>query len=401
MPLGTLPVKHFNSEQPGAPVLSGTAGSLIALLDACLLNGFNVLTPQSASASGGVVTLTYASAHGHGVDQVIKITGSDGGVIDGEAMITAVTSTTLSFSAPGVPDGAIAGSITTRMAPAGWEKPFSGTNKAAYRSAAPDSTRLFLRVDDSGSFNVSGQNQSWSNQPCVAAVFGAEAMTDIDTWSGQFPNARQAGKFWTKSTDNDSSARRWRLFADDRFLMYFAYKRTNFGYASAFRFGDIVSFRPGDAYHAVINGGWDSGSFFSYAYYAGDSYESRFGAVNGDTQGAYLCRAAAQIGDPVATGVWGHRLQDWSGAGGLTFPNPADNGLLLHGTLLVTEPGNSARGLLPGVYQPLQNDPYTTETKVRNIPGLPGKVLQAVWVSWNSGIFSRATLFVDISGPWR
>lgn len=400
MPLGTLPVKHFNSEQPGAPVLNGTAGSLINLLDACLINGFGVLTPQSASASGGVVTLTYASAHGHAVDQILKINGSDGGVIDGEARITAVTSTTLSFAAPGVPDGAIAGSITTRMAPAGWEKPFSGTNKAAYRSAAPDSTRLFLRVDDTGSFNLSGQNQSWSNQPRVAAVFGCESMSDIDTFSGQFPNASQAGKFWTKSNANDATARRWRLFADDRYLMFFCYKRTDIAYASAFRFGDIVPFRPGDAYHAIINGVWDQ-NFFGNPSPGADYYESRFHALQGDTQGAYLCRPAAQIGDPVSAGQWGHRLQDVTGAGGLAFPNPADNGLILHGPILVTESGSSCRGIAPGIYQPLHNAPYTTETKVSNVPGLLGRTLQAVFLSYNGGNFLRATLFVDITGPWR
>jgi|YelNatPaOPRAMG01_1025707.scaffolds.fasta_scaffold21627_3 hypothetical protein len=401
MPLGTLPVKHFNSEQPGAPVLSGTAGSLIALLDACLLNGFNVLTPQSASASGGVVTLTYASAHGHGVDQILKIAGSAGGVIDGEARITSVTSTTLSFAAPGVPDGPIAGSITTRMAPAGWEKPFSGTNKAAYRSVAPDSTRFFLRVDDSGSFNVSGQNQSWTNQPRIAAVFGAESMTDIDTWSGQFPNASQSGKFWTKSTANDGTARRWRLFADDRFLMFFCYKRTDIGYASGFRFGDIVPFRPGDAYHAVINGGWDHATFFVNSTFGSEQYESRFPYLSGDTTGAFLCRASSQIGDPVASAAFGSRLQDQSGVGGLTFPNPADNGLLLHAPILVSEPGGSARGTWPGLYQPLHGDPFTTETKVSNVPGLPGRTLQAVWLSRNSSSFNRATVFIDITGPWR
>ena len=31
-------VKYFHSELPGAPVLSGTAGSLQAVLDACLVN---------------------------------------------------------------------------------------------------------------------------------------------------------------------------------------------------------------------------------------------------------------------------------------------------------------------------------------------------------------------------
>ena len=35
-------VKHFHSGRVGAPVLTGAEGSMIALLDACVVNGFGL-----------------------------------------------------------------------------------------------------------------------------------------------------------------------------------------------------------------------------------------------------------------------------------------------------------------------------------------------------------------------
>lgn len=46
-------VKFFHSEMPSAPVLSGTAGSLLAILDACLVNGWGLMTATSVVVSGG------------------------------------------------------------------------------------------------------------------------------------------------------------------------------------------------------------------------------------------------------------------------------------------------------------------------------------------------------------
>ncbi|EPD32955.1 hypothetical protein HMPREF9701_06413, partial [Delftia acidovorans CCUG 274B] len=47
-------VKHFLSSMTGAPVLSGTVGSMIALLDALLVTGFDTKTLTSLTVVGGV-----------------------------------------------------------------------------------------------------------------------------------------------------------------------------------------------------------------------------------------------------------------------------------------------------------------------------------------------------------
>jgi len=60
----TVPVKYFRSDDTGAPTLTGQAGSLISLLDACLINGYNTKTPSGIIRSGSTATVTFATAHG-------------------------------------------------------------------------------------------------------------------------------------------------------------------------------------------------------------------------------------------------------------------------------------------------------------------------------------------------
>ena len=59
--MATYSVKWFTSDMRGAPVVSGTAGTLIAMLDACLVTGFGVVTATSVTVSGGVATATLPS----------------------------------------------------------------------------------------------------------------------------------------------------------------------------------------------------------------------------------------------------------------------------------------------------------------------------------------------------
>ena len=52
----TTSVKYYASTMPGAPVLSGTAGALATLLDACLVDGFGLKTVDTLVVASGVAT---------------------------------------------------------------------------------------------------------------------------------------------------------------------------------------------------------------------------------------------------------------------------------------------------------------------------------------------------------
>src|SRR5574338_205768 len=108
----TLPVKYFHGQMTGAPVLSGTAGSRIAVLDACLLNGFNLVTVDSLVVAGNVATLTRAAGISFEVNQVVLVAGATGGAaaLNDEWCITAVSSTWIKFACPGISDQTATGS---------------------------------------------------------------------------------------------------------------------------------------------------------------------------------------------------------------------------------------------------------------------------------------------------
>ena len=104
----------FDSSQPGAPVLSGTAGALRTLLKACLVDGFGAGAVATLTVSGGIATATYAGAHPFKVGYVAQFAGATPAGLNGNKVILSATGTSVTFAAPGVPDGAATGTITSK-----------------------------------------------------------------------------------------------------------------------------------------------------------------------------------------------------------------------------------------------------------------------------------------------
>jgi ABC-type glutathione transport system ATPase component len=170
-------VNYFHNLQSGAPQLDGLAGSGISVLDAALVNGWGLQT-ATIVVSGGVATLTTPVPHVFELQQVAMVAGATPAGLNGRKRVLSRTSSTITFAAPGEPDGAATGAITVVLAPAGWEKVFSGTNKAVYRApATPDGCRMYLRVDDTVGRNM--------------RVVGYETMGDVDTGGMPFPTGTQ------------------------------------------------------------------------------------------------------------------------------------------------------------------------------------------------------------------
>ena len=61
-------VKWMHNGFAGAPVLTNNWGSLTALLDACLVNGFNLKTVTALSRTDDTATATIGTGHGFMVD---------------------------------------------------------------------------------------------------------------------------------------------------------------------------------------------------------------------------------------------------------------------------------------------------------------------------------------------
>jgi len=387
-------VKFIHSAMAGAPVMNGIAGSRIAVLDACLINGFGLKNCDSLVISNNVATMNIAAGHSFEVGSVAMITGATPAVLNGEQKITAVTGTSASFATTGITDQAATGTITAKVAPlANWTKPFSGTNLAVYRSTDVTGTQIYLRVDDT--------NAKW------ARVVGYETMTDVNTGTGMFPTALQwsGGLYWPGSQTADSTSRGWIVTGDSR-MFYFCREYYNTTYPTNYEihgFGDLVPTKTGDAYGAVLTG--NSGDLSAQApgsYTANLTYSNPTASntniytprsFTGVGSSCEMCRGALTIGS-VST------VQ--SGTGNLMpFPNPSDGGLYVS-PLYVTEKNTTCyRGVLPGVYFCLQavlKPNFTSKDTLTGVVSIPGRTLRAV-CSYDSTY--SAPSFFDTTGPWR
>lgn len=116
-------VKWFHSEMPDAPVLSGQVGKLIELLDACLINGFSVRTPDSIVVSEGVATVSISAGNPYEKHAVVAISGASDAALNSEWRIDSSGGSSFTFLCPGVTNGTVTGASVKRAA-AGWGTPF-------------------------------------------------------------------------------------------------------------------------------------------------------------------------------------------------------------------------------------------------------------------------------------
>ena len=71
-----MAIKVFHAGQAGAPSLQGQNGSLITVLDAILVNGYNTVSVSSITRSGSTATVTTAANHGFSTGDSATIMGA-------------------------------------------------------------------------------------------------------------------------------------------------------------------------------------------------------------------------------------------------------------------------------------------------------------------------------------
>ncbi|CAN5857562.1 hypothetical protein BH11PSE13_BH11PSE13_12120 [soil metagenome] len=398
-------VKWFTSNGANAPVLTGLAGSLIALLSAVLVDGYDSKTLTSLIAAGGVMTATYGGVHSALPDAVVLVAGVTGGPTgfagaNGEQKVTAKPSSTQLQWATALPDGTYTGTITMKMAPLGWARPFAGTNTAAYKSTVVSGTGCYLRVDDSiGAY---------------ARVTGYESMTSVDAGVNPFPSVAQMpiGGAWGKSVLASAGAVPWTIIGDGQtFYIWTAnYVPSNATYTTGWvrGFGDAIPLKPGgDPFACFLN-------------YSVNTTLTSLGDgtldPHGDTAVAQSALARSN------RGLVGSALhfnmpyigvsQGMSGADGTlsTFPNVIDGRLRLSKKFFGTTNGAAPpRADLPGLYHCPQTTVMLTfahETKTVADASLGGRTMLAVTPGSSSlanvpAINTAGALFFDCTGPWR
>ena len=381
-------VVNFNSAMPNALALSGTAGALRSVLKTYLCDGAGAATVTSLTVASGVATATFAGSHSYAPNVVAQLSGAAPAALNGFKVISATGSNSITFPAPGVPDGPATGSMTCKLAPAGWQELFAGTlaNVLAVKPSVPSASGSVLRLDDTGTTNAR------------ARVF--ESMSDISTGIGPMPLDAQVsgGLFWPKSGAASALARPWFLVADERGF-YLAVSPQGTDRYTLLYCGDIASLKSGDAWGCAVTGN-QADQVALTTVPDGCCGWSHRSARNG----AYISRLHTGIGQAVpAQRIGSHHTgttaDTYAGSAGYawgSYPNGPNNGLMT-GNLELFASG--MRGALPGLLHPVQDcaNAFTSGAIVDGTNDLAGHKLLVIRVAPPSGSVTAGTVFIDLT----
>lgn len=280
--------------------------------------------------------------------------------------------------------------------PAGWTKPYVGTDKAAFRnSVAAGGSGMHIRVDDTG-----GGSGGAREALCRAYL----TMSDVDTGTIEMPTVAQlAGSIvFRKSNTVDSTARAWLMVADERGF----YMTVNDGFADCtMAAGDFKSFVPGDPYAFFIAGRETQSGANSYG--AGYGLFYRAGNFNTPTaSGLYVARGFAGTGSPIAAAVpmlaatSGGSGSAIGGAGGIANPAPGSGLSQWLPAFIVNE--GTLRGQFPGLHVSINN--FTGVAAGAEYPNPPGTPSGAVFVTLRGKVSGNGGddghVFVDRVTQW-
>ena len=382
----TTNVKVFKSTDTNAAavILAGTAGYLINVLQACLVDGYgaaNLATQNPITRDGTTATAT-KTTHGFVIGQCVLHAGATQTEYNGEHYVTGVpTADTYTFTVSGTPDTPATPTgtyITTKQAPAGWTKQWEGTNLAAYLTGGGNS--MVLRVDDTPAQ--------------FPRLVGYESMSDINTGVGPFPTAAQVsgGLYAAKSDAASTAARPWTIVATDRLMYLFINTTAASAANNLFIFGDIKSYKSEDAYATLLAANTSGANSSSSG-----GLMSAIGAVTG---GNYMARSYSQVGSSLNVGkhsdfAKGHASA--MGYSGLAYPNGADGGLYMAPVWAHEIAGPNVRGELPGLWNPCHAVPLAHLDTLAGAGTLAGKTFLAWKV--NTSTLSGMVL-IETSNTW-
>jgi hypothetical protein len=410
----SYPVKFFYSTMENAPLLNNVWGSLVALLDACLVDGFNPKTIDAITRVGAEATATILSGHAYIPGQIVNVAGVTQTEYNGDQRVKTATTNTFTFDVIGLPTtpATTSGTITCKSAALGFQKAFAATNVGVYRSQNVLGPRHYLKVDNS-------QWAGWTTGAKTSRINVGENMSDVNTFVGarapfdpnnptrndgsgffKWNTSHQAGS--ESSGDGGAGPRNWVLIGDDRGFYFYTTASQNFDWYGrmGYTFMEFTSFKAGDAYNTIVSGMEAvAGDYMSYPdqYGPNDNYGSSY-------LGKYLLRDYSQVGGNIRGTYISLQTNGTSEvksglATGINWPNGPDFSLVLHPTYLKQE-NNHLRGLMPGMFCVHNNNPYNDLAVIDNVVGYPGRKFLMVGINDNTTQAGIKIAF-DITGPWR
>ena len=366
--------KNFNYLQASASPMAGTIGYLDSILYACLVTGYNSKSVSSISVSSNVATITTSTSHNLTVNDIIVISGANESIYNDEFRIKAITSSTAFTIDLVTADGSATGTITCKIAPLGWTRVYTGTNKSVYR--APAGTQFYLRIDDT--------------QALYATVSAYESMTTVDAGTNLIGTV-----YWKKSTASDTATREWYLIGNNKtFYLFTSWHITYSTQCAGYMFGDINSVKANDSYASMLIGHTTNSPSYpssnqSFSYVTFNSSSTYY-------QGQYLARASTGIVGGINCFKFSAANGQMGYANGALYPNMADNGLHLYPVDVGEVVGPVYRGRMPGLYVPLEMTTGAFASNDRSVV-INGKTYMALKV--NCVTNSAGNCFFDL-GDW-
>lgn len=387
-------VKHIHNGMRGAPALSGTAGTLAAVLNALFVTGWGPTTALSVNVAGGIATATLTPGETFDRDAVVLVAGATPAALNGEARVVTTSNNSITWTTT-APDGAATGAITIRYAPqTSWSEAFAATNKRAYRSTHVQSAGHYYRLDDTGTV--------------TARLRGYETMTDVDNGTGPFPTDAQmsGGGYIHKSTSANATSVKYKIVCDQRFVILAIAGGTSViasaNGAPPRGFGDPIALAPGgDAWASLVSAAGSNSSSLAQGSLASNLASSG--------SGFSACpRPVSALGGSVLVDPRGYvsTAGAMSGVDGTLGPFPSEvDGQLKTSRIFMKETGSKPpRLVVPGVYYIPQSGalgPIVDGDTLDGAGELVGRRLLAVPDVTSLSAGPNGLYLIDITGPWR
>jgi hypothetical protein len=303
------------------------SGMFVNFLDKCLVTGFGGASISSITRSGSVVTVVTATAHGLAPTlqtyRYVLIAGVEQTEYNGTFKATIINTTTFTYPITTTPisPGTSSTAMTVKIAPAGWTKPFTGTNSAAFKQPA-GSNGMYLFVEDTVGING-------------LLYRGYETMSNIGTGTNPFP----AGAYlsWYKWS---TSGIDWVFITNGKFFYFISLcSYTSYYSYWVIAFGDFTSYLIApDNYNTILIGN------------ALSTQACNFMCLGNGT-GRYIARSWAQTGAAFSFANWTDGISGaYIGGQGFSYPEPNRNAFIVSPVYIND---GCKRGVLPGFLNPL------------------------------------------------
>lgn len=375
-----MTVRTYRSTNAGTPVQSGSIGAFLPVLD-MLVNGSTPQAITSITQTGGTATVTTPGLHGLTTSQMILHQGAAEPDYNIEAPITVTGLYSYTFPINPAAPAAASGTLQWKIAGSGWTKPYTATNKAAYKQ--PTGTReRFIAIDDTGT--------------TTARLKGFETMSDAITGTGQFPTEGQqaGGLYYHKSNAASTAARKYVMICNGPNVFIYSNvddaPAANTG-ACLYAFGTLASFKPGDLYdNFIIAGNGAAPSVFMESVSPS--------AINTAVAGHYLCRSYTQLGSAVTAGKTTDAAKMLGGGimgnTGIAYPSPVDGGLYMAPVFMHENALSAIRGTIPGIFAPMHIRPIASFDTFDGTGAQAGKRFEAF------SLQTQGQVMLEMSNTW-